>query len=215
MATVPKLTAITARLYAPMHKDFDRQLTAALLRRDAFLDRMIAGEIQHLREDLAGKKLSPVANRFIAGKLKGMGKKGDPALKQVSIAVRPATANALRVATTKHNLVRDAFLNRLITLLRSSDKLLDALDLPKKVVGSDWRDGSEPMPTSPLKAIEATESDPLYYLRNACHQRHGCGLYALDFPESVIGFSCFLDDDRIPGTPENARRIESETLEPL
>ena len=214
MGKTAQLTKITARLYEPMYKDFDRQLSAALLRRDAFLDRMIAGEIQHLREDLAGKKLSPVANRFIAGKLKGMGKKGDPELKQVSIAVRPATANALRVATTKHNLVRDAFLNRLITLLRSSDKLLDSLDLPK-VVGNDWRDGSAPMPTSPLKAIEATEWDPLYYLRNACHQRHGCGLYALDFPESVIGFSCFLDDDRIPGTPEHARRIESETLEPL
>ncbi len=214
MATVAKLTAITARLYAPMYRDFDRQLTAALLRRDAFLDRMIAGEIKHLREDLSGKKLSPAANRFIAGKLKSMGKKGDPALKQVSIAVRPATADALRAATTKHNLVRDAFLNRLIALLRSSDDLLDSLDLPK-VVGNDWRDGSAPMPTSPLKAIEATEWDPLYYLRNACHQRHGCGLYALDFDESLIGLSCFLDDDRIPGTPEHAKRIESERLEPL
>lgn len=214
MATVPKLTAITARLYAPMYKDFDRQLNGALLRRDAFLDRAIAGEIKHLREDLAGKRLSAVAHRFIAGKLKGMGKKGDPALKQVSIAVRPATAEALRKATTEHNLVRDAFLNRLITLLRSSDALLDSLGLPK-VVENDWRDGSEPMPTSPLKVIELTEWDPLYYLRNACHQRHGCGLYALDFPESLIGFSCFLDDDRVPGTPENAKRIKSETLEPL
>ena len=214
MATALKLTAITARLYAPMYRDFDRQLNAALLRRDAFLDRMIAGEIVHLREDLAGKKLSPAANRFIAGKLKGMGKKGDPELRQVSIAISAATAEALDAAKRQHHLMRDAFLNRLIALLRASDQLLDALDLPK-VVGQDWRDGSEPMPTSPLKAIEATEADPLYYLRNACHQRHGCGLYALDFPESLIGLSCFLDDDRIPGTPEHARRIASEALEPL
>lgn len=214
MAATQNLTAITARFYAPMYSDFDRQLNDALLRRDAFLDRMIAGEIPHLREDLAGKKLSSAGKRFIAGKLKSMGKKGDPELKQVSIAVRPSTAQALRSATRNHNLVRDAFLNRLITLLRSSDQLLDSLDLPK-VVKNDWRDGSAPMPTSPLKAIEATEWDPLYYLRNACHQRHGCGLYALDFPESVIGFSCFLDDDRVPGTPAHAKRIASETLDPL
>lgn len=214
MGKTTQLTKITARLYEPMYKDFDRQLSAALLRRDAFLDRMVRVEIPHLREDLVGKRLSPEAHRFIAGKLKSLGNKSDPELKQISIAVADTTAKALRAATVKHNLVRDAFLNRLIALLRASDKLLDLLALPK-TVGNDWRDGSEPMPTSPLKAIEATEWDPLYYLRNACHQRHGCGLYALDFPDGLIGLSCFLDDDRIPGTPQHAKRMASETLEPL
>lgn len=211
-ATVP-LTKITANLYAPMYEDFDKQLAAALLRRDAFLDRMIRSELAHLSEDLAGKKLSAVARLYITRELKSMGGKR-ARLRTVSIAVRPATAAALRSVTAKHNLVRDAFLNRLITLLRSSDKLLDELGLPK-VVDGNWRDGSEPMPTSPLKAIEATEGDPLYYLRNACHERYGCGLYALDFPPDLIGLSCHLDDDRIPGTPEHAARLESENLEPL
>jgi flagellar biosynthetic protein FliR len=39
--------------------------------------------------------------------------------------------------------------------------------------------GIEDMPTSPIRAIEETQWDPFYYLRTACFERHGCGLYAL------------------------------------
>jgi hypothetical protein len=38
-----------------MYADFDRQLSDALLRRDAFLDSIVSQEIPHLREDLRGK----------------------------------------------------------------------------------------------------------------------------------------------------------------
>lgn len=213
MGLPAKLSKITVSLYAPMYEDFDRQLSKALLRRDAFLDRMIAGELRYLGEDLAGKRISAAARAHITRMLCGMGGNQDR-LRLVSIAIRPETAVALKDAMARHNLVRDAFLNRLIAFLRSSDALLDALDLPKEVK-NDWRDGTSPMPTSPLKVIEATEWDPLYYLRAACRLRHGCGLYELDFPGHLIGLSCFLNDDRVPGTPEHAMRMESETLEPV
>ena len=55
------LTKLTAKVYSPMYMAFDRQLSNALLRRDAFLDRMISQEIQHLRNDLEGKRLSKEA----------------------------------------------------------------------------------------------------------------------------------------------------------
>ena len=205
------LTKLTAKLFAPMYKDFDRQLLKALLRRDAFLDRMIWQEIPHIREDLKGKKLSTDANRYISHSLKSLGGKEADPLKQVSIAVRHKTAEALNNVVKDHNLVRDAVLNRLITLLRSSDKLLTALDLPKRV-RSGRNDGTEDMPTSPLRAIEETLHDPLYYLRAACKEHYGCGLHLLDFPSQFVGLSCYLDDEQVPTTSAYKKRQEDDQL---
>lgn len=205
------LTKLTAKLYAPMYADFDRQLSDALLRRDAFLDRMIWQEVPHLREDLGGKRLSNEANRHISHSLKALGGKKAPPLRQVSIAVRHETAEALRAVVEEHNLVRDAFLNRLIALLRSSDKLLKALDLPTRV---HWgrQDGTEDMPTSPLRAIEETLWDPFYYLRAACQKHYGCGLHLLEFPVEFMGLYCYLADDQVSGTQAYKDRAEENKL---
>lgn len=207
------LTKLTAKLYAPMYADFERQVSDALLRRDAFLDRMIQQEIPYLREDLKGKKLSPEANRYISRSLKGLGGRDTPELRQVSIAVKHETADALRAVVEEHNLVRDAFLNRLIALLRSSDKLLDSLGLPKKI-SSFRRDGTEDMPTSPMRTIREVLDDPFFYLRHECEMQHGHGLNLLEFPEQLHGLCCYLPDDRVSGTQahEERRRREEENL---
>lgn len=202
------LTKLTAKLYDPMYAVFDRRISDALIRRDAFLDLMIAQEIPHLREDLEGKQLSSAANRHISHSLKRLG------LKQVSIAVRHETAETLRAVVEEHNLVRDAFLNRLIALLRASDPLLKALGLPNRVRGGR-RDGTEDMPTSPLRSIEETLSDPLHYLRAACQERYGCGLHLLEFPREYMGFSCYLGDDQVPSTQAYKEREEKDREEAL
>lgn len=202
-------TKLTAKLYAPMYADFEQQLSSALLGRDAFLDRMIVQEIPHLREDLQGKRLSVDANRYVSNKLKALGANGS--LRQVSIAIRIETAEALRTVVEEHNLVRDAFLNRLVALLRSSDKLLDALGLPTRVTWNR-RDGTEDASTSPLRAIEETLSDPFYYLRSACQSRYGCGLYTLEFPAELESLTCFMEDDQVPGTQAHSKRAKDTAL---
>lgn len=196
--TIHKMTKITVKLYTPMYLALDRQLAAASLRRDAFLNRMINQEISHLREDLKGRRLSNEANRHIAMRLKRLGGKDTPPLKQVSIAVQHETAEALRAVVDEHNLVRDAFLNRLIALLRGSDKLLDALGLPKNTDACRSY-GVEGVHTSPMHAISELLADPLYYLRIACKEQYGCGLYLLEFPEQYIGLTCYIDDEELPG----------------
>lgn len=201
------LTKLTAKLFAPMYVDFDRQLSDAFLRRDAFLDRVISQEIPHLREDLNGKRLSDEANKYISRSLKGLGGRNTPPLRQVSIAVRHETAEGLRAVVEEHNLVRDAFLNRLIALLRASDKLLEALELPKRI-SRGRSDGTEDMPTSPLRAIEETIWDPFHYLRAACQVRYGHGLHLLEFP--VDGFNCYMGDEHVPGTRAYTDRKEAD-----
>lgn len=208
---VSSSTKLTVRFFGPMYADFKRQLGTYLLQRDAFLDRVIAQEIPYLREDLQGKVLSQAAHRFISSELKNLGR---PDLnrtliqQQVSIAVRPETAEALRAVVQDHNLVRDAFLNRLVALLRSSKRLLDALDLPHSVT-SFRKDGTEDMPTSPLKTFEVTLADPFHYLRAACHERYQCGLYALPFPRKLQALSCYLSDEEVEGTESFKNRNQA------
>jgi len=192
-----------------MYWRFDEQMRDALLRRDAFLDRVIAGEIAHIDADLAGKRMSPEAHRYVAGCLKQMGGGDAGELWPVSISLQHATAHELRRVTMEHNLVRDALINRMVMLLRAADKLLNNLDLPLRV-DAVRLGGAEDMATSPLKAIEEVQYDPFYYLRTACEQRHGCGLYTMSLPKALDGFACYLADDEIPKSAALAAPVARE-----
>ena len=197
-------TKISAKFFAPLYASFDKQLAKALIKRDAFIDQMISSELHHLAEDLDGKRNSPKARQYIARNLKSLGGKNTPPLRLVSIQVRKATSQRLAELEKQHNFSRDAFLNRLVALYRSSDKLLDALELPKTVQRSGL--GLEDMPTSPMRAIEAVQADAFYYLRAACMEIHGCGLHALAMPDELVALSCYIPDTDLPGTLENTER---------
>jgi hypothetical protein len=204
------LTKITAKFFTPMWLDFDRQITSALLRRDAFLDRVIASEVTVLDENLSERQLqSGKAKKYVSDALQRMGGHGTPAPTQVSIVVKMTTAHKLNEVCKKHRVNRDAFLNRLVALLRASDKFLSLLDLPLKV-SQTKRAGTEDMPTSPLKAIEEVEFNALYYLRAACRERHDCGLNDLPFPNALAGMECYVEDEDIPGTKANAEKLKRE-----
>ena len=121
-------TKITVKIYEPLLRDFDRQIDKLFIKRDAFLNAMIKEEVQHLAREMEGKRLTPSAKRHIAGELKRMG------TTQVNVVVDKATADALNGIVETSNLVRDAFMNRLIMLLRSSGALLSYLELPEFIV---------------------------------------------------------------------------------
>ncbi len=187
-------TKITVKIYEPLLRDFDRQINSLFIKRDAFLNAMIKEEVQHLANDMDGKRLTLKAKRYISGQLKRLG------TVQVNVVVEKSTADALNAVVGTSNLVRDAFINRLIMLLRSSSPLLKHFDLPEFITGSAFESYVEPMPTSPLQAIESVNSDPLFYLRVACAERHNTGLYLIELPLKLAGFACYLDDIEVPGT---------------
>ena len=208
-------TKITVKIYEPLLRGFDKQLDALHMKRDAFLNSMIESELQYLSEDMRGKRLSANAHRYIAGELKRLG------TWPVNVVIDHATAKALNAAVKKTNMVRDAFINRLIMFLRSSDALLAHLELPRVIDYSSFESSVEPMPTSPLKAIEAVHADPLFYLRIATQERFQTGLYLLDLPAKLAGFTCYMDDASIPGTEayelaqERAQKVADKLLQEL
>lgn len=190
-------TKITVKIYEPLLRDFDRQIDRLFIKRDAFLNAMIQEEVQHLATDMKGKRLTSSAKRYISGQLKRMG------TKQINVVVDKETADSLNAVVESSNMVRDAFMNRLIMLLRSSGPLLSYLQLPEFITGSNFDSYVEPMPTSPMRAMEEVHADPLFYIRAACEDRFKTGLYLLDLPTKLAGFTCYIEDSSVPGSASN------------
>jgi len=196
-------TKITVKVYESLYANFSKQIDDLHIKKDSFLNSMIREEIPYLAEEMKGLRLSTKANRYISGELKKMG------TKPVNIVVDKSTAMALNAIVEESNMVRDAFFNRLIMLLRSSSGLLKYLELPEFITGSEFDSYVEPMPTSPMNAMQSIHSDPMFYLRVAARERYNSGLYLLPLPAKFEGFSCYLDDEFVPGTKENAASVKA------
>ncbi|HNB77165.1 MAG TPA: hypothetical protein PLX20_00075 [Rhodocyclaceae bacterium] len=197
-------TAISFKVPEKLWNSFKAQTDELFLSRAPFLDYMVQRELTHLREDLAGLKLSTRAKRRISGELKRAGAKSK------NIEVDPKTADALRAAMTEHNLVRDAFMCRLIIFLRSTDALLNELEIPRHATSKGIKTHLEDMPSSPLRAMEAVRDDPLFYIRNHLRERYGCGVYGVRLPEYLDWAACYLDDELVRGTRAHRRKQKED-----
>jgi hypothetical protein len=189
-------TKITLKVYEPFLAEFEKQIRAAFIKRDAFLNHMIKTETRNLSAELGDNVLSKKARLCISRELQRLG------TKTINVVVDKSTAADLNETVKKHNLVRDAFLNRLIMFLLSRDHLLEYLGLPIEIMPHEFESCLESLPTSPLGAIQSINGDPFFYLRVASFERLSMGLYLLELPEKFIGLTCYLEDRRIPGSDE-------------
>lgn len=194
-----KKQAISFRLPPSLWETFKVQTDALFLSRAPFLDHMLSRELIHLGHDLGERRLSLRAKRHIAGELKRTGPVS------VNIEVKPETAEALRLAVKKHNLVRDAFVARMILFLRSSDALLDLLEIPRYANDRGLKTLLEEMPSSPLRAMEAVRDDPMFYVRSHLLETRGSGTYNVELPRVLDWAACYLDDEHVPGTSSHRR----------
>ena len=191
---------------------FNRQLKPLPIKRDAFLNGVMRAETHRLAEAMDGKRLSSKANRYISGQLARLG------TTTVNIVVDKEVADSLNAIVKRSNIVRDAFINRLIAFLRSSDNLLKYLGLPLEhtpgKIGNMILVGSV-APTSPMGALQEVFTDPLYVLHeNAKDLYDGQNLYLLDLPSPRWdGLACFLEDSAVPGT--KAHRQSQQEIEAL
>jgi hypothetical protein len=187
-------------------ENFQQQSDDLFLSRAPFLNYMLRRELQSLEEELHGLRQSLRAKRHISGKLKMTGPT------PVSIEVDAEVAATLRRVVKQHNIVRDAFICRLLVFLRSTDTLLDWLEVPKAALGGRRAGGLEDMPTSPLRAMEVVRDDPLYYVRNHVEDVQGCGIYRVALPPGAEWAACYLPDDEVPTTGAFKRRQKDLNL---
>lgn len=196
---MPK-TAISFNVPPKLWEAFKKQTDELFLSRAPFLDHLVANELPHLKSELEGLKLSLRAKRHIAGAMK----KQAPV--SVNIEVRSETAEALREAVRAHNLVRDAFMTRLLIFLRSTDALLKYLEVPYIATSRGTDIYLDEMPASPLKAMEAVRDDPLFYVRHHVEHAWEQGIYRVALPRQLDWAACYLADEDIPGTGAHRRQ---------
>ena len=185
-------TKITVKILESLLDDFDGHLRRLHLKRDAFIDHVIGIELDHLERDLQGKSLSPRVRQHISRNLKRMG------TTQVNLVIDASNAERLRVIVKQTNIVRDAFINRLIYLLHASDSLLDYLELPRAAESQAGVHFASSIPISPIRAIAVAHADPMAALRHAVDKQFGIGLYSIKLPDELAAFACYLEESDLP-----------------
>lgn len=222
--TIPK---ITVKIWRPILEKLDVKLDAACLRRDAYLIRLLEGEIDYLDKEVSIPN-SQASYAHVAKQLDHFDRK------PVSLALPSELTSRLNEICDRKRIVRDAFFNRLFLLLAASPKTIDKLFL----LDDDWRtnvwiewkhdgpffqNGFYPLEASidPFWAIRAAldinaedtgadeaidspngKSRKVMHLLNTMSP--AASVYANVFTTKVdqhnlIGLSCSLPDWQIPG----------------
>lgn len=203
-------TKITVKIFKPLFDSFEKRVRKLFIKRDEFVDHLISVELDYLAEDVKNLRQSDAARRYISKTLKRMG------TKTVNIVVKKETALKVKLICDEANIVRDAFVNRLLLLVIARNSFLDYVDLPANLDPAIFeRYEISDIATTPFGAIEQIYNDPFYYLRIAAKTQHDMGLYMLAAEdEKLHGLACYLPDLYVPGTADylNAQEEASRLL---
>lgn len=186
---------------------FNAELQHLPISRDLFLSNLIKTECEHLAADLSGKRLSDNAKTIISYHLKNI----HGGSKQLSMVINPDVATRLNEIVKETNIVRDSFLNLIIYYLLLTDTFRKRLNLPEDVDAINTHTRIEgrlngilidTIPMSPFKWLSQVLADPFRYLREELSHVNGdkTELYLVPLPEKLLGFTCYSEDEFIPGT---------------
>lgn len=216
-------TKITMTVWEDLFTLFSKKLDSCFIKRDAFLNHIIRVELDNLKKGLAGRKNSLEAKRYISSKIK------DLETKTINVVVDKDVAKDLNSIVREHNLVRDAFINRLLLLLSFPEVLLSHMfDVQLTRVVDDVELELESPARTFIDSLTFTLNAPNFYIQKELDIRYGANnedlqsnLYTkaidllgiiektpddrqreffLKMHNSLIAFSCYAEDSEVPNT---------------
>lgn len=237
LKTPPK---ISVKIWQPVLEAFEQKLDALCLRRDAYLNKVLAKELPHVDEEVAIAN-SPEAEQFILERLDALERK------PVSLTLNPELIAQLNEICQRRRIPRDAFFNRLFLVLAAGPKLNDRLffrgvlnwqELLLKEYGSEyWMQGCYPLEAgiSPFWAIRdalelcvdahrvVEQQDPATGKTIKLQRDLDDKLVPLDSVYTVYfseglkdvdlrGMNCYLPDWQIPNSPAATERKKLDEL---
>jgi len=159
-----KVTKTTVKVWRPLVAKLEARMNEACLRRDLYLARLLACEVQHLDAEVAMAN-SQAAYDHVFARLESLDRKA------MSLALPPELVEQINDVCKRKRIVRDAFFNRLFLLLAASPKQLDAILFPdydgdwKRDV---WREYGNDSTTVDLGVLPlASVTDPFWAIREA------------------------------------------------
>lgn len=202
----------TFKVWTPLAKSLEEKMERAFLRRDGFLNNLISQELEILAQECETKRNSPEAAGYIQKMLKDMD------LITVSISLQPALIEKLNQTCASKNIIRDAFINRLILFLIASPQLISHIffdddDWRKRVLKESWHfideiEIFEPIyvPSHPFENLRAAllseDLDRNFYTR----------VFREGFPSqktNLSGFNCLMSDVEVP---DSEAQVKFKTL---
>jgi hypothetical protein len=215
---------LLAKVWRPLLTEFSDITERACLRRDAYLDHVLAHEAKVLKEEIPCRN-SPAARAYLQSKLEDLDRS------PVNFSLSPATIEAVNRACKDLNVIRDCFINRVLFLLLADMNTCEAVtgitfhDHLPDILGDNDRDFLyAPLWGGGLRAVsEIVSSDPFWALRNVIdyfreqedefvEPLHACLITPESFlkkPPGVIALNCYLPDERISDSPASKRSVQS------
>ncbi|MBE0472503.1 MAG: hypothetical protein IBX55_23720 [Methyloprofundus sp.] len=175
-----KTKKVSFRVVKTLHDEFSKKLIHLSLKRDSFLNQVLKNEITRMGQELQGTRLSDSFKRVTSSKLAAN------ELVLVNVVLQEQVADQLNILVKHHNLVRDAFINRIIFFLLCKDGFMRRMEVPSYVEGDALNNYSNAIPVAPFDLLEITLSDPLFFIR----QYLKSGLYNFNFLEDGDAYSC-------------------------
>lgn len=127
LKTTPK---ISVKIWRPIIKKLDEKLETACLRRDAYLAKLLAVELDHLDDEVSIPN-TQASYDYVFSLLDTFDRK------LVSLALPQELTIRLNEICTQKKIVRDAFFNRIFLLLAAAPAVID--DLLFADAADDWR----------------------------------------------------------------------------
>lgn len=162
-------TKITIKVWKPVVEKLEARMNEACLRRDLYLARLLASEVQHLEAEVAVAN-SQAAYNHVFERLESLDRKS------MSLALPPELVEQINDVCKRKRIVRDAFFNRLFLLLAAPPKALDVIMF--RDYSGDWKrdvwrkygDDSVTMEMSVLPLASVT--NPFWAIREAFEIDH-------------------------------------------
>lgn len=204
METVRK---IAVKVWQPVIDKLDKKIELGCLRRDAYIGKVLAIELERLDEEIAQPN-SEAARDFVAAKLNLLNRK------TVTFSLRTDLVNKLDEICTKKLIIRDAFFNRILLMLTATPSQIDRL----LALDSDWQNivwNEHPCDWSFFPDIFyplEPSLDPFWVIREGIRLTnkengpdqsfYGVVLTDRHFKDrDLFGLNCYLNDKDVPETP--------------
>jgi len=124
------VTKISVKIWKPIFEKLETKLEAACLRRDAYLAKLLAVELDHLENEVSIPN-TQASYDYVLSQLEAFDRK------LVSLALPQELISRLNEICARRRIVRDAFFNRLFLLLAAAPAVVD--DLLFQDFADDWR----------------------------------------------------------------------------
>ena len=163
-------TGIMVQVWGTIAKAIKRDFRALHIKRDAYLNDLLASEIDELDREVAFRNLDEVRQRIQSRRL--------PDRVKLTIDLDDRVARRIDEVLTKKNIPRDSFINRVLFFLLAKRKILQALGVAYE--------GTVQSDVKPLDDAWSSLHDPFYNIRSN-NDGHFYTLFCFPDGEGEIG----------------------------